>query len=61
MCVLTNEKGRGSTRSPWLLVRAFKMRIRTQLQPLKEMLGRGKEHKPILDQEVSSGDIWVGP
>lgn len=43
------------------VVRAFKMRIRTQLQPLKEMLGRGKEHKPTLDQEVSSGDIWVGP
>lgn len=61
MCVLTNEKGRARTRSPWLLVRAVKMRIKTQLQSLKEMLGRGKEHKPTLDQEVSSGDIWVGP
>lgn len=61
MCVLTNEEERGRTRSPWLLVRAVKMRIRTQLQSLKEMLGKGKEHKPTLDQEVSSGDIWVGP
>lgn len=57
MCVLTNEKGRGRTRNPWLLVRAFKMRIRTQLQSLKEMIGRRKEHKPTLDQEVSTGDI----
>lgn len=55
--MFTNEKGGGYTRSPCLLVRVFKMRIRTQLQSLKEMLEREREHKPTLGQEVILGHL----